>query len=286
MLSNLSSFIQLFAAVYLTMCFDEKFFTRFWSRNYENPKFSELLDTSSVSGLVKKRFDANVEGIKYSEKRRMRMRGTYFFMLTVFLLIVIGFEKGIAAYTGVLTLSYCYAGLATALYIVYFLDKFIMKHWFWVYVFVFLLITGFCLSVFLIHAQPVSESFAFTMKVIAKVMIVLVLVVPAIWQLFTNWVYANAYHIYAISELSKELEKYNKAVNYNPKTDKMIEIDPCYHDLIVNRLGSNMEDHTIEPFISVLDIRIRELVSPTLRKLLACSKGELKRMFCGLFKRK
>ena len=207
MISNLSSFIQLFAAVYLTMCFDDKFFSRFWSRKYDNLKFSELFGTSSVSKLVQERFDANIDRIKVSEKRRMRMRGTYFFMLTVFLLIVMGFEKGIAAYTGVLNLSYSYIGLALLLYSVYFLDKHIMNHWLWVYVYVFLLITGFCLAVFLIHAQPVTDGFAFKMKVAAKVLIISVLIVPAIWQLFTNWVYANTYHIYAISELTKESEK-------------------------------------------------------------------------------
>lgn len=286
MISHLSSFIQLLAAVYLTMCFDDTFFKGFWAREYVNPKLSELFGTSSVSELVQDRFYASIEKIKESEKRRMKMRGTYFFMLTVFLLIVIGFEKGIAAYTGVINLSYSYIGLAILLYAFYAADKFIINHWFWVYVFVFFLITGFCLAIFLIPAQSVTEDFAFKMKVTAKVFIVLALIVPVIWQLFTNWIYANTYHIYAISELTKESEKYNKAVYYNSKVDKMVEIDPCYQDLVARRLDPDTEDHSVDPFISVLDERISKSVSPILLTLLVCSRKELFKMFLGLFKGK
>lgn len=282
MISHLSSFIQLFAAVYLTMCFEDTFFEGFWSRKYDTLKLSGLFDTSSVSELVKERFYANVKITKGLEKRRMKMRGTYFFLLTVFLLIVIGFEKGIAAYTGVINLSYSYIGLAVLLYLFYAFDKFIINHWFLVYVVVLLLITGFCLSVFLIHAQPVTEDFAFKMKVTAKVMIVLALIIPAIWQLFTNWVYAKTYHFYAISELTKESEKYNKAVNYNSVVDKMDDIDPCYRNLIVKRL--DQEDHSVEPFISVLDERINKSVSPILLTLFVYLWKEFFKVFLGLFK--
>ena len=285
MISHLSSFIQLLAAVYLTMCFDDTFFEGFWSRKYDNPKLSELFGTSSVSKLVQARFYASIERTKKSEKKRMKMRGTYFFILTVFLLIVMGFEKGIAAYTGVINLSYSYIGFALLLYVLYAADKFIINHWFWLYVYVFLLITGFCLAVFLIHAQPVTEDFAFKMKVTAKVMIVLALIVPVIWQLFTNWVYANVYHVYAISVLSKEYEKYNKAVNYNSDVDSIDDIDPCYRD-IIKRLDSNTEDHSVEPFISVLNERISKMVSPILWKLAWCSRKELIKKFLGLFKGK
>ena len=128
MISNLSSLIQLFAAIYLTMCFENTFLSRFWTQD-PRTKITETIKLLNLPKDVGPIVQERTESLPESFEKRMRKRGTFMFLVSVFLLIVIGFEKGIASHTGYLGLSFSYILFAIATVIIFICDRRIMKEW-------------------------------------------------------------------------------------------------------------------------------------------------------------
>ena len=107
MISNLAPLIQLFAAMYLTMCLDNDFLIHFWAPNYST-KINEAFNPLDMPEGVKQMAIFSTIPLAKSFERRMTKRGVLMLIVSVFLLIIIGFEKGIVTHTGYLGLSCFY----------------------------------------------------------------------------------------------------------------------------------------------------------------------------------
>lgn len=213
MIYNLSSLIQLFAAIYLTMCFENTFLSRFWApvtTKKINKAFEQLHLPKDVKPVVRDR----IRFLPESFEKRMRKRGTFMLMLSVFLLIVIGFEKGIATRTGYTGLSFSYIVFAILVFIFFLRDRRIMRHWRGVYICTIILLGLFSIWTLIVPFcscyGPFWMQYRFGLKFFAKVSIVIAVVLPVVWLLFVNWLYSNYYLKYVISELSKESDENKK----------------------------------------------------------------------------
>lgn len=214
MISNLSSLIQLFAAIYLTMCFENTFLSRFWAPvtpQRINKAFEQLRLPKDVKPIVKNR----TRFLPESFEKRMRKRGTFMLIVSVFLLIVIGFEKGIATRTGYSGLSFGYIVFAILVFIFFLADRRIMGNWRGVYICISILLGLFSIWTIIVPFFSCYGSFwmqyRFWLKLLAKVSIILAVVLPVVWLLFVNWLYSKYYLKYVISELSKESNENKKS---------------------------------------------------------------------------
>lgn len=274
MLSNLSSLLQLFAAMYLTMCFEDSFFKSFWSREYSDG-IKTSINSSSIPEVAKKIVAFYIMIVKDAEKRRMKMRGTYFFLLSVFLLIMIGFEKGIVAFTNPFSLSFSYAFFALMIIILYVFDKHVMKRWLWVYLYVFVMLVAFMLLVVKLPNaswfNSVGLEWSFRMKVIAKVLTIIAFVAPVVWQLFSNWLYANLYYRSVYSEVEKEMVLYKAAWNYDGSQD-INSIHRRYRNQAVQKYASKSDDE--KPFNDVLKDQLKKMTFPNTWRLIRLSIKE------------
>ena len=216
MISNLSSLIQLFAAIYMTMCFENTFLSRFWTQD-PRKKIAETLEQLHLPGDV----------------RRMRKRGTFMFLVSVFLLIVIGFEKGIATHTGYLGLSCSYILFALATVILFICDRRIMKEWGVGYRNIFIFFAVYTLLIigipFLPWYGPFWMQFCFWLKLSAKLSIIFAVVFPVVWSLYVNWLYSNYYLKYVISELEgvdddEVIKERISRIDFYPDSPELLQI--------------------------------------------------------------
>lgn len=262
MMSEFSSLIQLFAAIYLTMCFDNQFLRRFWAQDYSE-KIDTAFKTIAIPDLSKERLKKKTEAAALYEERRMRKRGTLMFILTVFLLVVIGFEPGILKYLGSLGLSWCYLVFAVLLIVFNIFDDKIMKRWLWEYFILFILMLLFFLSVIFLPYFKCYQShmceYNTVLIRIAKVTLLLAVIAPAVAQLFRNWLYARYYLPYIMSLVMYEEWAYNSALLFNPQKQKVEGLDERYRDVAKTTNVLSSEDRPITQFVRILDVGLADL---------------------------
>lgn len=217
MISSLSPFIQLFAAIYLTMCLDNLFIRRFWSQKY-NVKINNALDSINMPVEARKPTIRRAKKINEVEELRMRKRGTFMFIMAVFLLILIGFEEDLANVAGCITLSYSYCFLTYMVIVFYLLDESIMSHWLKEYFLTLILIVVFFVLLFALSHLGIYmyDSKDEGVMRIARIMVVLVLSIPVVWQLFRSWLYAKYYLSYVLSEVKVKAGNTNNSEKATP----------------------------------------------------------------------
>ena len=232
MISNLSSLIQLFAAIYMTMCFENTFLSRFWTQD-PRKKIAETLEQLHLPGDVRPIVQKRTESLPESFEKRMRKRGTFMFFVSVFLLIVIGFEKGIATHTGYLGLSCSYILFALATVILFICDRRIMKEWGVGYRNIFIFFAVYTLLIigipFLPWYGPFWMQFCFWLKLSAKLSIIFAVVFPVVWSLYVNWLYSNYYLKYVISELEgvdddEVIKERISRIDFYPDSPELLQI--------------------------------------------------------------
>ena len=232
MISNLSSLIQLFAAIYLTMCFEDTFLSRFWTQNPFN-KINETLEQSHLLDDVGLILKDRAKSLQESFEKRMRKRGTFMFLVTVFLLFVIGFEKGIATHTGYLGLSCSYILFAIATVAIFICDRRLMKEWGVGYRNTLIFLGFYTLMIIVVPLfpcyGPFRMQFCFLLKLIAKLSIIFAIVFPVVWSLYVNWLYSNYYLKYVISELEgvdddDEIKDRISKIDFYPDSPRLLRI--------------------------------------------------------------
>lgn len=273
MLTNISSLIQLFAAIYLTMCLDNLFFNRFWARDYSEIIEKEFKKIKHVPDEALKPSINRVKDAAEDEEKRMRRLGTFMFIMTSFLLIFIGFENGIIAYTGSQGLAYSYVFLSVMMLLFYGFDRYLMDRWLKVYGVIIVLLLVFCGLVFLLPSLRFYDSFrdefSHFWRVAAKTSVVVAIIIPVMWQLFRNWVYARFYLSHILAQVEAEVGKFNNAISFDSEKQSIHSIKASYQDLAVKVATSRGTDARITDLsdgfmaeLSLLDY------SPTLIPLL------------------
>ena len=233
--SGFNSLVQLFAAVYLTMSFDSQFLRQFWAQDYKkkiNDEFNSI-EMPEPAKEVSKNYA--ISTAQY-EERRMRKRGTFMFVLMVFLLIVIGFEQGIVSYTGYRGLLFCYLFFSIVMGLLNCFDEDIMKRWLWEYIILFALILLFCTAIitlpFFNCYESVKNEFSFGFKVAVKVLLILTIIAPATVQLFRNWLYGKYYLPQVKSDILEIVNYFNTKCGPGE-----FKIDPNDIDKYISRVS-------------------------------------------------
>lgn len=282
MIANFSSLIELFAAIYLTISLDDLLLRRFWTPDYEK-KVTEEFEKIKMPDLAKRPTIQNAAQLSVDVEKRSRKRGGLMFGLTVSLLIIIGFEEYFVSLD-----LFCRASLLLLLIsgisLVYIFDYFFLKSW-WSLLWVTLLmplfigVIAFVLPHFSICAKMNESDSGGSLVIVVKIVLVLALILPVVWQLFRNWMYTRYYLQYIIDQTSVKAKEYYMALRCDPsKGHKMSEIAQPYLNAVGKAVAAGNGDRPIKPFLDILQKELSKIeYVPTLYPLLKYSSQSYKK---------
>jgi hypothetical protein len=254
MISEFSSLIELFAAIYLTITVDDLLFRRFWTPDYAN-KLEKEMEQIKMPALAKRSTIAKASVLSSLEENRSRKRGAIMFGLSVILLAIIGFEEyfkplGDIGQSGLLAL------LIFVVLVIYFLDESLLKSWWSVLlsvVFVPLLIgTAAIVLPYLTGYEAVANKSRNGYILVARLFLVGSLVLPVVWQLLRNWIYSRYYLSYIIEQTKDKAKDYNDALRYDHTKQKVKDVAIEYHEAVLQAVAAGAGDRQITPFLYIL----------------------------------
>ena len=247
MIGDLSSFIELLAAIYLTIVLDDLLFKRFWTPDYEQ-ELKIALSKIDLPTIAKTELFKRANAISCVEDRRSRKRGVIIFCFAMLMLVFIGFENydffNETNMEAVLISSFALCALA-----VYIFDSLFLKSAIRVAIFLLLcpivvLIIYFLLANIIIVDQK-SPCFIIW-KTSANIIVLCLLILPIVWQLFRNWVYTRFYLQYIVYVANQKANDYNYAVNYDhSKGSKMDSVAKPYMNCVAESIANQEQDRAI-----------------------------------------
>lgn len=220
MLGDYSSFLEFTAGIYATICFDDVLNNVWSSRYYSNT--SKVFDEIKVEyypNLSNELKQKNKEWVDALKKPMIR-RASFMLLMLLTLLCFVGFEEEWKC----TNLSFPQIHLSLICDVIFILiayfvvfRKLVFCNWWW-----------FCFSVVLL--LPVSyvmylycgdkeEMFIYSEKYFCAIVVVFVLI-PIAWQLFSSWVYSYLYTNHIKLKIPKALSDYQIAIGLSDKKDK------------------------------------------------------------------
>ncbi len=263
MIAEFSSLIELSAALYLTISLDDLLLKRFWTPNYRKEietKLGKIKELPSIAGRV---VVSKADTMSYEEENKSRKRGALLFSLTVFLLLVSGFEEQFV--TGMNELYSSAVGTMVLLFlVVYMLDGVLLRSWWGVLVFSIAIPLGCLLGGMVVtKSSPKVVSFLNVHQfdeILLMALLPVALLAPILWQLFRNWLYSRYYLDYLVKESRIKAEEYHTAVNCDPKKGhRMTNVEKVYQDAVGVALASGNQDRLIKPFLDILQSQLSQI---------------------------
>jgi len=255
-MSDLSSYIELFAAVYLTISLDDMLLKRFWTPDYEK-EMEQAFKRINLPDVAKGKAFARASSLSSIEESRSRKRGVIMFSLSVLLLIFIGLEdcipflKNETGYICVLILTFLYS-------VVFLLDELFLKTGSRVFVVAFCTPVVCSLLIYALVSDArlelmLQSGLSINWELVSKCFVIIALLMPVLWQLFRNWLYTRFYLLYIVEQTAMKAKDYNYAINYNQKKgDKMSLVAKPYADFVAETIAQGDQDRQITPFMNTL----------------------------------
>lgn len=274
MIANLSSFIEFMAAIYVTMSIDNLIAKRFWTRDYETLLGSLFLKWR-IPYISKTSTDQtdDIEDLQKTEEVLSRRRGLLMLTACVCLLIYIGLEPK-TDYMSMQERSYLYFSLDVVyLYLLtaFFLDHvFLSNKWMVSFSIIGIPVIFFLCECLKCNFSPDSIS-PFWIIVLSQTSLytIIVLLLPAFWQLIRNWLFSRKNMVRIQYLLKDELERLNKAQEYADGVD-INTIAEWYRNDAVKKLKANGTEDTISGLlIQTFNTKLREIIKkPRVRDII------------------
>lgn len=256
MISELSSYIELFAAVYLTISLDDMLLKRFWTPDYKK-EMESAFSNINMPELAKKQVFEKAQEISTIEEKRSRKRGVIMFCLSVLLLTIVGFESSISTIYGSCTEVLLTISLIVLSVLLFLLDGCFLKTGWNVISQVILLpllslLSCYILGKITVLNESINNNSTFW-EFMVKSLIYLSLLIPVLWQLFRNWIYTKFYLLYIVEQTSIKADEYNYAINYDQsKGDKMTKVSKLYMNFVAEKIAQGNQDRPITEFYKTL----------------------------------
>lgn len=263
MISNLSSFIEFFAAVYVTMCISNDIFLRFWTAAHYT-RIEEILKEQDFPGgpilyqqLFEKikEFSNNVNNISIK-------RGAFMLSFCILLLIYIGFETKASSAALLLCI------LPTIVVLCF--HRVILKKWKFVILSISIVVGVFILTLYKYEDWVGIHPTIDILEYYERHIIVLVILLPIIHQLIINWLFSSVYRGYLSSTIAREYDKYISSKDGVKQRKKELmdeEYLAVWNDSYFNE---GEYDLSLNGFNKVLETRLIKAINPSSIKLI-CS---------------
>lgn len=278
MISNFSSFVEFFAAIYVTMAVNNDFCSNFWTPKYYKEMDSLLkeYDFSGSSSI----HDSLMDKIKHKYENvqsRAHYRGFIVLMLCIFYLIFMGYEDetnrmSVEHYIPILSDT-----ILVGLTLIF--SRQILKNWrrtiicviFYVLVYVFFK----CVHLDVLETHVIVIAI-FKYK---SLLLIAIILLPIIHQLYIYWLYSSVYKGYLKHHVSEEYKRYKDSM-LGIKTKDKSKVDEIYMKAWSDAMFISNEDPTYTTFYQVLTKQLLCIASPTQWQLLmSWIKYHMKRIF-------
>lgn len=232
MIQDIDTIVQLFAAIYLTLSIDVQFIQRFWSQSYLRT-IDDIIDNYKFWSNAKAKDDfmsqitQDASGLEDSS----RQRGAFMFVFCLVILIYSSFTRQENHTDNVLHIQLALFVVGT-LFIV--ISSWLKSYKWWHLIVSFIIL----LAILLV---PYGETAAkecpwltsVCTKISVKTAIILALIVPIAWQLFSNWMCSTVYKKYLVEKLNTETDDYILALDAVKTKDKT-KLPEKYRGVIVD----------------------------------------------------
>lgn len=278
MISNFSSFVEFFAAIYVTMAVNNDFCSNFWTPKYYKEMDSLLkeYDFSGSSSI----HDSLMDKIKHKYENvqsRAHYRGFIVLMLCVFYLIFMGYEDetnrtSVGHYVPILSNT-----ILVGLTLIF--SKQILRNWRRTIICVILYVLVYLFFKF-VHLN-VLETHEITIAIFnyKSLLLIAIILLPIIHQLYIYWLYSSVYKGYLKQHVSEEYDRYRVSM-LGIKTKDKSKVDEIYMKAWSDAMFISNEDPTYTTFYQVLTKQLLCIASPTQWQLLmSWTKYHMRKIF-------
>lgn len=267
MISNFSSFVEFFAAIYVTMAVNNDFCSNFWTPKYYQ-EMESLLKTYDFSGSssIHEKLMGEIKAKYEKVQNHAHFRGFILLTLCVCYLIFMGYENedncmDVAHYVPLL-----YSTVLVGITILFSSKLFV--NWRCVivsvvaYFFVFIVLKiGNWESVAICSASKLLFRYK-------SILLIGVIILPVIYQIIIYWLHSSIYKGYLKYHVRSEYERFKRSMAGIKNRDKS-EVDKIYMDAWTDAAFASNEDPTLTTFYMVLNQQLLRIASPSYWQLLS-----------------
>lgn len=261
MISDFSSFVEFFAAIYVTMAVNNDFCSNFWTPKYYE-EMKSLLNVYNFNGSSSIH-DKLLEQIKEKYnivQNNAHHRGFILLVLCVFYLIFMGFENE----TNSLVVAHYVPIIYSTLFvgIILTISNIVFKNWRCVILFVM-----FCVAFYIflkilnsetIYNHPLS---LFLYEYKCHIMIGII-IFPIVYQVYVYWLYSSIYKGYLKNKVAVEYNRFHTSMK-GIKNKEKSKVDKIYLDIWTDTKFNSGEDSTLTPFYEELNKQLLIVASPS-----------------------
>lgn len=261
MISNFSSFVEFFAAIYVTMAVNNDFCSNFWTPKYYE-EMESLLKVYNFNGssYIHDKLLAQIKEKYNVVQSNAHHRGFILLVLCVFYLIFMGFESEdnslvVAHYVPII---YCTLFVGIILSV----SNVVLKNWRRVILLVLLCI-AFYVFLKILNCDTISNHpitlFLYEYK---KHIMIGIVLIPIVYQIYVYWLYSSIYKGYLKHKVSVEYERFHTSMD-GIETKEKSKVDKIYLDIWTATKFNSEEDTTLTPFYEELNKQLLIVASPT-----------------------
>lgn len=267
MIGDYATLIQFFAAIYLTLSFDNVLFKNIWSLNYVQIIQSrmKILFSEKSGTLFDNKIKSTIEETVSIVEKQSRLRGFVCLFLSVFTLWYIGGEtvlsqNGIEGFT-ILQYHLPYTLFLLSTTIVFFIVVV------WVNRLLYVAILCTLALVIYIAAYIFDCNILLNIRFVRVIteninnIIPVALFIPLAYQLFVSWLYSDNYYYILGGKIKKEHELYNKAINAKEPEELPEEYDEAIKTTFFDKQKDSKSDTKVTNIVSILNKRLQNTLS-------------------------
>lgn len=261
MIADYSSYLELLAAVYISMLLDVETLNKLW---YPDGYYNKIQDTLKAElpeeegeGKINNRIVSSSKSNAAIRNKRMRCRALFMLALTAILLALLGFE---ASFVGNMSPHECWYNAVLFSYLTGTLLCFfggpIFDRWNTTTLAVIMVLIE-LVALILFH---IKLPFYLTIESYYPIVVVSLVTLPVLAELFSRWLFSSVYSGYLRNYVLKVKEDYDKALsalNSNNKT----QMPRVYRKLINKSIYTSNSDKTLTDICiqGYVDIRNNKL---------------------------
>lgn len=275
---ELDTFVQLFAAFYVTLSVENQIFRQFWTPAYYKTIVNLLPQYGfRYSTRFQRQFTEKIQELSRNLEIESRKKGTCMLLVCIVLLGCFIFLSDSTTISISQSLSLIVYVLATLTGIIF--SHFWFRRWRCVAIhgILSLLIAIATGGIYWKWFYPIDilECHKEFLENLAKISIILVLVLPIIWQLFINWLYSEVYQRHLIRLLNKEADLYSKFWDAYSSHDQD-GIPSEYNGVIVAAFMKSQSG----------DLQVTDTIHTLYNRLLTvCARPRVRELLCHIWRK-
>lgn len=285
MISNFSSFVELFAAIYVTMAASNDFCSNFWTPNYYKD-LEHMLNIYNFNGSssIHANLLAEMKSRYNAVQANAHHRGAILLCLCVSYLIFMGFETetNCVVVSNYVPILYCTVIVGISVLI----SNVLLTKWKYVFVFILLCTITYVLLQWNEYDGINGHFISLFLYQHRFFLMIAVILLPVVYQFYLYWLYSSVYKGYLKYHVAEEYEKFNTSME-GIKNKNRGQVNELYLKAWTDAQFRRGEDSTLTLLYDELNKQLLKVASPNHWQLLfswikhhfRCFASRLKNLF-------